>query len=123
MYISLNWIKDFVDLDGIDIINLIKNRFTLAVAEIEGIEDGDVVAPQDVCREERLLKGADFGRALQGGDDHPVEREDEQQGDDKQEEVGENQGEDVVDSGDSLFGLCGLSFAFDDKCQSSRVGD
>lgn len=39
MYISLNWIKDFVDLDGIDIINLIKNRFTLAVAEIEGIEE------------------------------------------------------------------------------------
>ena len=60
---------------------------------------------------------------FKGGDDHPVEREDEQQGDDKQEEVGENQGEDVVDSGDSLFGLSGLSFAFDDKCQSSRVGD
>ena len=39
MYISLNWIKDFVDLDGIDIINLIKNRFTLAVAEMEGIEE------------------------------------------------------------------------------------
>lgn len=39
MYISLNWIKDFVDLDGVDVINLIKNRFTLAVAEIEGIEE------------------------------------------------------------------------------------
>ncbi len=39
MYISLNWIKDYVDLDGVDVINLIKNRFTLAVAEIEGIEE------------------------------------------------------------------------------------
>ena len=39
MYISLNWIKDYVDLGGVDVINLIKNRFTLAVAEIEGIEE------------------------------------------------------------------------------------
>ena len=38
MYISLNWIKDYVDLDGIDIMNLINNRFTLAVAEVEGVE-------------------------------------------------------------------------------------
>ena len=37
MYISINWIKDFVDLNGIDIDNLI-NRFTLATAEVEGIE-------------------------------------------------------------------------------------
>ena len=37
MYISINWIKDFVDLEGIDIDNLI-NRFTLATAEVEGIE-------------------------------------------------------------------------------------
>ena len=39
MYISLNWIKDFVDLDGIDVMNLIKKTFTLAVAEIEGVEE------------------------------------------------------------------------------------
>lgn len=38
MYISLNWIKDYVDLDGIDMLDLIKNRFTLAVAEVEGVE-------------------------------------------------------------------------------------
>ncbi len=38
MYISINWIKDYVDLDGIDIINLIQNRFTMAVAEVEGIQ-------------------------------------------------------------------------------------
>lgn len=38
MYISLNWIKDYVDLEGIDIMNLINNRFTLAVAEVEGVE-------------------------------------------------------------------------------------
>lgn len=39
MFISLNWIKDFVNLDGIDVVDLIKNRFTLAVAEIEGVEE------------------------------------------------------------------------------------
>jgi len=36
MYISINWIKDFVNLEGIDIDNLI-NRFTLSTAEVEGI--------------------------------------------------------------------------------------
>ena len=35
MYISINWIKDFVDLDGIDIKGLI-NKFTLSTAEVEG---------------------------------------------------------------------------------------
>ncbi len=38
MYISLNWIKDFVDLDGLD-INDIANKFTLSCAEIEGLEE------------------------------------------------------------------------------------
>lgn len=38
MYISINWIKEFVDLDGIDILNLI-NKFTLKTAEVEGIEE------------------------------------------------------------------------------------
>ncbi len=37
MYISLNWIKDFVDLDGIDVKELI-NKFTLSCAEVEGYE-------------------------------------------------------------------------------------
>ena len=36
MYISTNWIKDYVDLDGINLEELI-NRFTLSVAEVEGI--------------------------------------------------------------------------------------
>lgn len=36
MYISMNWIRDFVDLDGIDIESLI-NRFTLSTAEVENI--------------------------------------------------------------------------------------
>ena len=38
MYISINWIKEFVDLDGIDILNLI-DKFTLKTAEVEGIEE------------------------------------------------------------------------------------
>ncbi len=36
MLISLNWISDFVDLEGIDKIDLIK-RFTLSTAEVEDI--------------------------------------------------------------------------------------
>lgn len=37
MFISINWIKDFVDLDGVNIEELI-NKFTLSCAEVEGIE-------------------------------------------------------------------------------------
>lgn len=37
MKVSINWIKDFVDLDGINIEQLI-NKFTMGVAEVEGIE-------------------------------------------------------------------------------------
>lgn len=37
MYISLNWINDFVDLTGIDIDTLL-DKFTLSCAEIEGYE-------------------------------------------------------------------------------------
>ena len=37
MLVSMNWIKDFVNLDGEDIENLI-HRFTLSTAEVEGIE-------------------------------------------------------------------------------------
>lgn len=37
MKISLNWIKDYVNLNDIDIKSLL-NQFTLSVAEIEGVE-------------------------------------------------------------------------------------
>ncbi|MBR4574648.1 MAG: phenylalanine--tRNA ligase subunit beta [Lachnospiraceae bacterium] len=37
MFVSMNWIKDFVDLEGEDLEKLIK-RFTLSTAEVEGIE-------------------------------------------------------------------------------------
>ena len=37
MKVSINWIKDFVDLDGINIEDLIY-KFTMGVAEVEGIE-------------------------------------------------------------------------------------
>ena len=37
MIVSINWIKDFVNLDGVDIKKLI-SKFTLGVAEVEGIE-------------------------------------------------------------------------------------
>lgn len=36
MLVSMNWIREFVDLDGFDIDNLI-HRFTLATAEVEDI--------------------------------------------------------------------------------------
>ena len=37
MIISLNWIKDFVNLDGIEVDELVK-RFGLSTAEVEGVE-------------------------------------------------------------------------------------
>ena len=37
MYISLNWIKEYVDLSNIEVDELIK-RFGLATAEVEGVE-------------------------------------------------------------------------------------
>ena len=37
MKVSINWIKDFVDLSGVNIEELI-NKFTMGVAEVEGIE-------------------------------------------------------------------------------------
>lgn len=37
MLVSINWIKDFVDLENQDIEKLIK-RFTLSTAEVEGVE-------------------------------------------------------------------------------------
>ncbi len=37
MLISLNWIKDYVNLDGIEVDELVK-RFGLATAEVEGVE-------------------------------------------------------------------------------------
>lgn len=36
MFVSINWIKDYVDLEGIDVKKLI-NSFTLATAEVEDI--------------------------------------------------------------------------------------
>ena len=37
MIISLNWIKDYVNLDGIEVDELVK-RFGLSTAEVEGVE-------------------------------------------------------------------------------------
>ena len=50
MLVSMNWIRDFVDLDGIDIDELI-HRFTLSTAEVEevfhyGRETSNVVVAQ-----------------------------------------------------------------------------
>ena len=65
MYISINWIKDFVDLDGIDIKNLIY-KFTMSTAEVEGIIEygkntnnvvvGKVVSVEDVENSKKLHK-------------------------------------------------------------------
>ena len=37
MFLSMNWIRDFVNLDGIDLDELI-HKFTLGTAEVEGTE-------------------------------------------------------------------------------------
>lgn len=36
MYISINWIKEFVDIDGIDVKDIV-NKFTLSCAEVEDV--------------------------------------------------------------------------------------
>ena len=38
MIISLNWIKEYVDLDGIEVDELVK-RFGLATAEVESVTE------------------------------------------------------------------------------------
>lgn len=54
MYISLNWIKDFVDIDGIDVKELI-NQFTLSCAEVEGYEiKGENVSGVITARIEKI---------------------------------------------------------------------
>ena len=55
MFVSMNWIRDYVNLDGLDIENLI-HRFTLATAEVEdiiykGTDLKDVVVGQIVSIE------------------------------------------------------------------------
>ena len=37
MFLSMNWIRDFVNLDGVDLDDLI-HKFTLGTAEVEGVE-------------------------------------------------------------------------------------
>ena len=43
------------------------------------------------------MKGADFGRALQGGDDHPVEREEDDDRHEGEEGVNEDEEKDAAD--------------------------
>ena len=40
MKVSINWIKDFVNLDGINIEQLI-SKFTMSVAEVEALAGGN----------------------------------------------------------------------------------
>ena len=58
MFLSMNWISDFVDLSGLDKIALIKN-FTLATAEVEDI----------------IVKGGDthgvVAAKIESGEEHP----------------------------------------------------
>ena len=56
MFLSMNWIRDFVNLDGIDLDDLI-HKFTLGTAEVEGVEHvgsdiQDVVVGQIVSVED-----------------------------------------------------------------------
>ena len=65
MFISINWIKDFVNLDGIDVKDLIY-KFTMSTAEVEGIVEygkntrdivvGKVLSVEDVENSKKLHK-------------------------------------------------------------------
>lgn len=62
MYISLNWIKEFVDLDGLDVYD-IANKFTLSCAEIEGVEEkGKDVSGIITARIERVEEHPKSGK-------------------------------------------------------------
>ena len=71
MKVSINWIKDFVDLNGINIEDLIY-KFTMGVAEVEGIEYkgknisnvvvGEIKSVEDVPNSKKLhLLQVDIG--------------------------------------------------------------
>ena len=65
MFISINWIKDFVDLEGIDVDKLIYN-FTMSTAEVEGskkygydtigVRVGKIVSIEDIKESQKLHK-------------------------------------------------------------------
>ena len=65
MYISMNWIKDFVDLNGLNDDELI-NKFTMSTAEVEsiihygentkGVVVGKILAVEDVPDSKKLHK-------------------------------------------------------------------
>ncbi|MBR5228013.1 MAG: phenylalanine--tRNA ligase subunit beta [Clostridia bacterium] len=65
MYISINWIKDFVDLNGIDVDDLIK-RFALSTAEVEGVQKhgdnlsgiivGKIMKVEEIAESKKLHK-------------------------------------------------------------------
>ncbi len=65
MFISVNWIKDFVNLDGVDVDKLIYN-FTMSTAEVEqiikygydtcGVVVGQIVDVQNVENSDKLHK-------------------------------------------------------------------
>lgn len=56
MYISVNWIKKYVDLEGVDIHKLFQ-RFAMNTAEVEGIEDlGDKYKNVVVAKVETVEK-------------------------------------------------------------------
>lgn len=65
MFISINWIKDFVDLEGIDVKDLIY-KFTMSTAEVEGIIEygkntkgvvsGEIISVEEVENSKKLHK-------------------------------------------------------------------
>ncbi|MBQ9993310.1 MAG: phenylalanine--tRNA ligase subunit beta [Clostridia bacterium] len=74
MFISMNWISDFVDLKGLDIDNLI-HRFTLSTAEVEevihkgenitGVVAGKILTVEDVPKSRKLhMLTVDVGKEV-----------------------------------------------------------
>ena len=61
MFLSMNWIGDFVDLSGFDKVQLIKN-FTLSTAEVEDIikEQGMLEIKCDYCRKNYVYTEKDL---------------------------------------------------------------
>ena len=62
MFLSMNWIQDFVDLSGLDKIELIR-KFSLSTAEVEN----------DILRKGSEISGIVVGE-IKSVENHPIQR-------------------------------------------------
>ena len=69
MFISMNWIKDFVDLEGLDTLKLIQ-QFSLSTAEVEndilfkGSDISGIVVAEIKSVEDQILENIEKKKVI-----------------------------------------------------------